>query len=170
MEAEKTALTDDSAERARESSFAYHVTCRRIVAALIDLVPLILLFHIMAAVFGSVGGWSVHAEGGSVTFYTNESTRDGGVPLYIYLFLALSYHIVLERVWAATVGKMITGLTVVKGDGGPYGWKPVLLRNILRIIDWLPIFYLLGFISVIATPKKQRLGDLAAGTLVVRTG
>ena len=74
----------------------------------------------------------------------------------------------MERVWAATLGKLIMGLTVVKVGGGLYGWKSVLLRNIFRIIDGLPIFYLLGFISVVATPKNQRLGDFAAGTLVVR--
>lgn len=123
----------------------------------------------MAAVTGNVGGWSVSFEDGLVSFYTNDSTREGGAALYVYMFLALSYHIVMEKVVAATLGKIIMGLTFEKVDGGLYGWKPVLLRNILRIIDGLPIFYLVGFIFVVATPKKQRLGDFAASTLVVQT-
>ena len=128
----------NSAERASESSLDYHVTGRRIVAALIDLVLLILLFIFMADVTGNVGGYSVSFEGGMVTVYSNEATREGGkAALYIYIFLALSYHIVMERAVAATLGKIIMGLTVVKVGGGLYGWKPVLLRNILRIIDGL---------------------------------
>ena len=164
---------DNSAERAGEGSFDYHVTGRRIVAALIDLALLVLLFIIMSAVSGNVGGWSIYVEDGFVTVsnYTDDSTQDGGnaAALYIYFFLALSYHIVMERVAAATLGKMIMGLTVVKVGGAQYGWIPVLIRNILRIIDGLPIFYLVGFIFVAVTPKNQRLGDFAAGTLVVRT-
>ena len=75
----------------------------------------------------------------------------------------------MERVWAATLGIMIMGLTVVKVGGGVYGWKPLLLGNILRIIDGLSIFYLVGFIFVVATPNNQRLGDFAASAFVLRT-
>ena len=99
----------------------------------------------------------LHSRGGKCRF------------IYIYIFLALSYYVVMEKVWAATLGKMIMGLTVVKVGGAQYGWIPMLIRNIFRIIDALPIFYLVGFIFVAVTPKNQRLGDLAAGTLVVRT-
>ena len=158
----------NSAERASESSFNYHVTGRRIVAALIDLVWLILLFFIIAVVAGDV---TTRDESGDSYFeFTAFSTFTlAGWPLLIYYFLAFSYFIVMERVWAATLGKMIMGLTVVKVGGAQYGWIPVLLRNILRIIDGLPTFYLVGFIFVVATQKKQRLGDFAASTLVVRT-
>ena len=158
-----------SAEPGIESSVDHRVTGRRVVAALIDLTLLILLFLFMAAASGNVGGWSVSVEDGMLTAYSNASTREGGDATgYAYVFLALSYYIVMERVWAATLGKMIMGLTVVKVGGGLYGWKPVLLRNIFRIIDGLPIFYLLGFVFVAATPRNQRLGDFAAGALVVR--
>jgi uncharacterized RDD family membrane protein YckC len=44
----------------------------------------------------------------------------------------------------------------------------VAVRTILRIVDSLPAFYLLGFIVVVASKEKQRIGDMAAGTVVVR--
>jgi uncharacterized RDD family membrane protein YckC len=56
----------------------------------------------------------------------------------------------------------------VKLDGGRYGWKAVLLRNVLRIVDGLPVLYIVGLVTVAVTQRNQRLGDLAAGTLVVR--
>jgi len=43
-----------------------------------------------------------------------------------------------------------------------------LVRNILRIIDWLPFFYLIGFILIATNPKKQRIGDMAARSIVVK--
>jgi len=136
-------------------------------------VLLYLLFIIIAVVSGNSGGWSVYIEDGlvAVSNYSNDSTREGeggNAAFYIYIFLALSYYVVMENVWAATLGKMIMRLMVVKRGGGMYGWKSVLLRNTLRTIDGLPIFYLVGFVFVAATPKNQRLGDFAAGTLVVR--
>ncbi|MDP1804085.1 MAG: RDD family protein, partial [Acidimicrobiales bacterium] len=57
---------------------------------------------------------------------------------------------------------------VVKKGGTPVGFLASALRNILRIVDSLPGFYLVGIVSVMYTANNQRLGDLAAGTIVVR--
>lgn len=65
-------------------------------------------------------------------------------------------------------GKRMTGLRVVNLRGGPVGLRRSLVRNLLRIIDQFPGTYIVGLISVMATPANQRLGDLAAGTIVVR--
>ena len=157
---------DHSASRTGESSFSYHVTGRRIVAALIDLVLLILLYIFMAVVVGDVEIYKEEFNGGS-SGGINFSLGEG--PFLIYILICLAYFIIMERVAAATLGKMIIGLTVVKVGGAQYGWTPVLIRNIFRIIDGLPIVYLVGFVFVATTPKNQRWGDLAAGTLVVRT-
>jgi uncharacterized RDD family membrane protein YckC len=67
-----------------------------------------------------------------------------------------------------TPGKRWTGLRVVKKGGTPIGFLASALRNILRIIDALPGFYLVGILFVLFTKNNQRLGDLAAGTIVVR--
>ena len=59
------------------------------------------------------------------------------------------------------------GIRVVNANGTPVGWTGSLIRNLIRNIDALPGCYLFGFISVMLSEKFQRLGDLAAATLVV---
>ncbi|QKG66521.1 RDD family protein [Pseudomonas sp. B14-6] len=64
-------------------------------------------------------------------------------------------------------GKQWMGLRVVHDDGTPIGWSASLLRNVLRFVDLLPFGYFLGAISCLQHPSFKRLGDLAAGTLVI---
>ncbi|MHC8357805.1 RDD family protein [Pseudomonas sp. LB3P81] len=64
-------------------------------------------------------------------------------------------------------GKQWMGLRVVQDDGTPIGWSASLLRNLLRFVDLLPFGYFLGVISCLQHPSFKRLGDLAAGTLVI---
>ena len=59
------------------------------------------------------------------------------------------------------------GLRVVHDDGTPIGWSASLIRNLLRFVDMLPFGYFLGAISCLQHPHFKRLGDLAAGTLVI---
>jgi uncharacterized RDD family membrane protein YckC len=66
-----------------------------------------------------------------------------------------------------TLAKRATGLRVVMDGGGQVGLRASLIRNIIRLVE-LTLFYLPAVISVLATKNNQRLGDLAAGTLVVR--
>ncbi|WCB96904.1 hypothetical protein DSM104299_05674 [Baekduia alba] len=59
------------------------------------------------------------------------------------------------------------GLRVVRADdGGKPTARAILVRNTLRLVDGLPILYLVGFITMLATPTRQRVGDLAASTVV----
>src|SRR5258708_3544495 len=81
--------------------------------------------------------------------------------------LALAYFIILEATQGATVGKMAVGLRVVKIDGSPISWSESVIRNLLRIIDGI-FFYLVGAIFVWTSPRKQRLGDRPANTVVIR--
>jgi uncharacterized RDD family membrane protein YckC len=64
-------------------------------------------------------------------------------------------------------GKQWMGLRVVQDDGTPIGWSASLLRNLLRFVDMLPFGYFLGAVSCLQHPTFKRLGDLAAGTLVI---
>ena len=64
-------------------------------------------------------------------------------------------------------GKQIMGLRVVQDDGTPIGWSASLIRNLLRFVDMLPFGYFLGAISCLQHPHFKRLGDIAAGTLVI---
>ena len=67
-----------------------------------------------------------------------------------------------------SIGKRATGLRVVRLDGGPIGFGAAAIRNIMRLIDLLPGGYAVGAIAILATPHNQRLGDMAAGTVVIR--
>lgn len=66
-----------------------------------------------------------------------------------------------------TLGKRVMGLRVICDNGAPVGWMPSLVRNLLRAVDMLPALYGAGLVSTLVDPYARRLGDLAAGTLVV---
>jgi hypothetical protein len=86
-----------------------------------------------------------------------------------FLALVLSYYFVLEAVSGQTVGKRLLGLRVSRaGERASVG--AVAGRTVLRLVDWLPFLYLVGFVTMLATgARRQRVGDLAAQTSVVRT-
>lgn len=67
----------------------------------------------------------------------------------------------------ATPGKRAVGIYVAHADGTPVGWSASLVRNLLRVVDFLPLLYGLGLATLLLSPRFQRLGDLAAGTLVL---
>ena len=67
-----------------------------------------------------------------------------------------------------TPGRRLSGLQLVTEEGATVPFVPAATRNIVRIVDFLPFFYCVGVLAILATPRSQRLGDLAAGTLVVR--
>ena len=91
-------------------------------------------------------------------------------PLWAAAFIgAFIYFWWCEAAWGRTLGKRLCDLRVVRRDGIRLGAGGAFVRNLLRIIDWLPLFYALGAALVWATPRNQRLGDLAARSAVVRT-
>jgi uncharacterized RDD family membrane protein YckC len=100
----------------------------------------------------------------------------GGAPgwvqaiVIILVFLTIfAYDIVFETLnHGRTIGKQAAGIRVVGQTGEPVRFFASAIRNIARILDFLPVFYLIGTISIIATARDQRVGDLAAGTLVMR--
>lgn len=67
-----------------------------------------------------------------------------------------------------TVGKRAAGIRVVGPLGEPVGFLASSIRTIMRIIDFLPFFYATGAVTIVSNARDQRLGDIAAGTLVVR--
>jgi len=66
-----------------------------------------------------------------------------------------------------TPGKKALGLIVVRDDASPCTWGPALTRNLLRFADFLPLLYMGGLISMLGNRDFKRLGDWAAGTVVV---
>ncbi|HZO21999.1 MAG TPA: RDD family protein, partial [Steroidobacteraceae bacterium] len=66
-----------------------------------------------------------------------------------------------------TPGKRMAGVELVARDGGAPGVGPLLTRNVFRLIDSLPLFYAVGLTTTMMTRDHLRVGDLAAGTLLV---
>jgi uncharacterized RDD family membrane protein YckC len=90
------------------------------------------------------------------------------VAIVLFAVLPFAYFLVPEARRGATIGKRALGIRIVTEDGAPIGWRESTIRNLLRLIDFLPSLYLLGGIVAIVSARGQRLGDMAAGTVAVR--
>lgn len=91
------------------------------------------------------------------------------IKVIFYILIYFVYFIVFEAVWSRTLGKYFQGLIVRKLDGSRCDWKSALIRGTLRLIEVNP--FLLGGLPaglvIISSSRKQRLGDILAGTVVV---
>jgi uncharacterized RDD family membrane protein YckC len=133
---------------------------RRIGAAVIDFGIAVLLLLLVGALFGNDAG-----DNASV------SERLGALDRVLFLGLTFLYFWGTEATSGQTLGKRVLGLRVVGADGGPASGRAILVRNVVRLVDWLPLLYIVGAISVFATgTRRQRLGDRAAKTRVVAIG
>lgn len=92
-----------------------------------------------------------------------------GIWLMLDLFVTTTYFLIFETLFRGrTPGKQLTRLRVVCDGGNVLGWRQSLLRNLLRMVDSLPAGYLVGVVAMLISPRMQRLGDLVAGTIVIR--
>ncbi len=89
--------------------------------------------------------------------------------LLIQLAAEWSYFVLFDMLGGGrSLGKLVAGLRVVRDGGLPITFRASAVRNLLRIVDYLPTSYLVGLTSMVVSPEGKRLGDMAAGTLVVR--
>jgi uncharacterized RDD family membrane protein YckC len=87
------------------------------------------------------------------------------LPAAIVYFL---YHPILEvAMRGSTPGKRIAGIRIVDRSGGTPSTAALLIRNLFRLIDSLPAFYVIGLLACFLTANRVRIGDMAAGTLLV---
>ena len=94
-----------------------------------------------------------------------------GAVMILLLFLTFSsYFAFFEWIWSGqTPGKRWMKLRVIREDGRPITFWEAAVRNLFRIFDMMPYpFYSIGLISVFSTSRDQRVGDMVAGTVVVR--
>ena len=83
--------------------------------------------------------------------------------------LLWGYYIFFELLWnGQSPGKRLTNLRVMRHDGMPITATESVVRNLIRLVDFLPLFYGVGVVTMFINDQSRRLGDLAAGTLVVR--
>ena len=93
-----------------------------------------------------------------------------GAILLVVFALEWLYPVYFEAAWhGATPGKRVCRLAVLRDDGGPIDWGAAMIRNTLRIVDFLPLLYMAGTICMFLRRDFKRLGDVAAGTIVVYT-
>jgi uncharacterized RDD family membrane protein YckC len=107
---------------------------------------------------------------GLIYFRSGEANSTSIAVFILFQFVLITfYHLFFEFLWnGQTPGKRRFNLRVVQVDGLPLTTNSAIIRNIIRLFDFLPIFYGFGLISLFATRNTQRLGDLAAGTMVIR--
>jgi uncharacterized RDD family membrane protein YckC len=94
-----------------------------------------------------------------------------GVAAFVLVTFAIfwGYYIVFEMAWnGQTPGKRWIGLRVIKVNGYPISLVDSTIRNLVRVVDFLPAYYGLGVITMFANAQARRLGDFAAGTVVVK--
>jgi len=77
------------------------------------------------------------------------------------------YPVLFEVRTGATPGKKAMGIQVIHDNGTPVSWSSSLIRNLVRAADFLPFLYAFGLLAMLANRDFKRLGDMAAGTLVV---
>jgi uncharacterized RDD family membrane protein YckC len=126
------------------------------LAWFIDMLVIMLTLFLLG-LFLSIAGWM-----------TGEHVVTGVMMLSGFL-MSWWYPVIFEvSGWGATLGKKICGLRVIQPSGAPITWSQAIVRNFLRVVDIHPPFWgLPGVVSCLATKRFQRLGDLAAGTVVV---
>ncbi len=115
----------------------------------IDMLIRVILYGLVAGVFAFFGGV--------------------GTSLMLILFFLIEwfYPVLFELYNGASPGKKAMGLVVIQDNGTPVTFSSSLIRNLLRAADFLPFLYAAGLLSMLLNRQFQRLGDLAAGTLVI---
>ena len=94
-----------------------------------------------------------------------------GVMLLAWFFVEWLAPAWFEAAWnGQTPGKRAMGIAVLNDDGTPLRWPAALTRNLLRAADFLPLLYGVGLVAMLSNRDFKRLGDLAAGTVVVYLG
>jgi len=146
----------------------------RFIAALIDTLLLSVLLLLLNILLVAFIGWVADASP-VMNVAVDDPGWVAGLVLAFYALLNFAilwgYYLIFELGWQGqTPGKRLTGIRVVKLDGSAPGFLEVAIRNLVRIVDFLPSAYALGLIVMFLSRQARRLGDYAAGTLVVYEG
>jgi uncharacterized RDD family membrane protein YckC len=152
-------------QKRREQEMAtYAGVGSRIGAIILDHIILLIIALIIALPLGFSGAMFGMMAPGAEALFTGMYITMMALNFIIWLV----YFTYFEGTSGQTLGKRALGIKVTREGGGKMNMGAALVRTILRIIDILPTAYILGFILVLATKKKQRVGDMAASTVVVK--
>jgi uncharacterized RDD family membrane protein YckC len=143
-----------------EISFPSSDLGKRVVAKTIDYIIIAILIWLIVKIYESIIG--------PLWFFGDYWSKTA---IFILLFFPVySYSFWFETfLRGRTPGKMVMKIQVMRIDGLPYTWENALIRWMFNIVDYLPVMGITGFIAILTTKNGQRLGDLAAGTVIVST-
>ena len=152
-----------TAPRSEAGEYARDARLARFAALVLDGIFLSVFNALVNAVYGVTVVTSGYFSDSGSGYLTTTQT----IPTPVLVLLDFAYFMVLEAMFGATLGKQLMRVKVVRLDGRPLTVGAVVVRNVLRIVDFLPLAYVLGGILVLTTTGAQRLGDMAGGTTVV---
>ena len=140
----------------------------RFLALIVD--QAIQILTLVAIFFGIV--WAAaRVDNGRASAVTDKLAMSLAIALVVTIVFVIlfGYYIVFEALWnGQTPGKKLLGLRVVRDGGYPIDFGASLIRNLIRVGEWILGYYLLAAVSALLSPENKRLGDIAAGTIVVR--
>ena len=151
-------------------AFALASIGNRFLAAAIDHFIQYLSIGIAAWIFLTAAGFGGGEQGGTLDQIATEAPKWTIAIMILVVFLLFTgYFIFFEWLWdGQTPGKRLLKLRVIRDDGRPITLWEAIARNLLRIVDALPGLYSVGLIVVFLSSRDQRLGDIFAGTVVIR--
>lgn len=141
-----------------------------IIDGLLTVAPILLVDYLFSLAFPNYGFFFAHTQTatGAYTTQTSATLHLGLSGSLLTLTLWLVYYFVCEALTGRTIGKRIVGLRVLSSDGTPAGVNAISARTVLRIIDSLPVLYLVGtLVAFLSGRRRRRIGDLAGSTVVV---
>ncbi len=145
----------------------------RFIGALIDTTLLVLALLLLNIVVAVLLAWL--GDNAPPSALDSEPAPDWffGLVIAIYTLvnfgLIWGYYLAFEWMWnGQTPGKRLAGTQVVQVSGAPATFGEIAIRNIIRIVDFLPFAYATGFVVMLSNRRARRLGDFAANTLVIR--
>lgn len=134
----------------------------RFIANVVDSILQIAAILGIAFIFGA---WPLLTE----ARFSTLKTWTSAATVFLIFLIFWGYYIVFEILWnGQTPGKRAVGIRVLKDGGYPIGFLDSVVRNLLRPVDFLPFLYGLGAVVIFCNRRCKRIGDFAAGTVVVK--
>ena len=145
----------------------------RFIGALIDTTLIVIALLLLNIAVGALLTYFVNENSSSAFDDTVDPGWLAGLVIAIYALINFTliwgYYMAFELRWnGRTPGKRLAGTQVVKADGSSTGFTESAIRNLVRIIDFMPFAYAIGFVTMFLNRQTRRLGDFAAGTLVIK--
>lgn len=141
------------------------VGIRGVAMAIDSTVWFVLLFVAIFPIAAVTG--NVQTAGGTTN--ADLTGTPATVALLLWLGLGLGYHTLLEWRFGQTIGKYLVGIRATSDDDSPLTLRSSLVRNVSRLVDFLPFLYLAAIVALSLSDRRKRLGDRLGDTVVVRS-